>query len=112
MLTSGNVYCYHSSLYIKERIGYYITHFRFVLFSEMKGFSYAWIELLSVAYRTRFTDYGDLHLSGIGHLVLDTTSNVGTERFDLLIVNLIGTDNDTKFTTSLNSLGLRYALIA
>ena len=62
--------------------------------------------LLGVTDGAGFTDDGDFDLSGIGHLVLDAASDVGAEHLGLLVVNLLGTDDDAEFATRLDGVGL------
>ena len=70
------------------------------------------MELLGVADGTGFANNGDLHLTGIGHLVLYASGYVGTEGFNLSVVNLIGTHNDTQFTACLNGISLGDTVVA
>ena len=67
--------------------------------------------LLGIAYRTRFTDNGNLHLSRIGHFILYLFGYFTGKVFCSLIVNLVRTDDYAQFTSCLDGVGLRYARI-
>ena len=64
--------------------------------------------LFCKAYGTCLTDNGNLHLSRIGHFILDALGNLIREAFGLGIVNLVGTDNDTQFAAGLYCVSLDY----
>ena len=64
--------------------------------------------LLGVADGAGLTDDGDLHLSWVGHLVLDTLGDLSRERGYAVIICVLCPDDDTQFATSLDGVGLDY----
>ena len=66
------------------------------------------VSLAGVAYGACLADYRNLHLTGIGHFVLNLLGDVGWENLDALVVNLVGTDDDAELTTGLD--GIRICL--
>ena len=64
-------------------------------------------DLFGIGNAAGLADDSNLHLSGIGHLVLDLRGDIGTEGLGLGIVHLVGTDDDTELTACLDGIGLR-----
>ena len=62
--------------------------------------------LLGVGDGAGFADDGDFDLAGVGHLVLDLGGDLTREGLGLSVGHLVGTDDDSQFTTSLDGVGL------
>ena len=67
--------------------------------------------LFRITYCACLTDYCDLHLSRISHLILYLLRNFTGKVFSLLIVNLISTNNYTQLATCPDSIRLRHTRI-
>ena len=68
--------------------------------------------LLSVINGSGFSDYSDFNLTRIGHFVLYSLGNVGTQIYDLLVINFISANNYAQLAAGLNGIGLGYSRIA
>ena len=62
--------------------------------------------LFGETYCSGFTDDSDFDLTGVGHFVLDATSDFGREFFGLSVVDLVGPDDYAELATGLNCVGL------
>ena len=49
-----------------------------------------------------FADHGDLHLAGIGHLVLDLLGDIVRQPFRLLVGKFVCTDDHAQFAAGLD----------
>ena len=67
------------------------------------------LALLGVAHGAGLTDDGDLHLTWVGHLVLDALSDLGRECGDRVVVGILCPYDDTELTSGLDSIGLHDA---
>ena len=67
---------------------------------------YKGCSLTCVAYGACFADYCDLYLTRVGHLILNLLGDISRETFSLLIINLVGTNDDRseEHTSELQSL--------
>lgn len=65
-----------------------------------------YFRLLGVCYAAGLADDGDLHLTRIGHFVLNLGGNLVRELGALLVVHLVGSHDDAKFTSCLDGIGL------
>lgn len=68
--------------------------------------------LFGEADSSGLADNGDLHLTRIGHLVLNSFGYFSRQFLCLGIVDLIGSDNDAQLAAGLNSVGLEHSGIA
>ena len=57
--------------------------------------------LFSVAYSPRFAYYGNFHLSGIGHFILNFLGDVKRKEFGFFVVEFVGANDDAEFATGL-----------
>ena len=71
-----------------------------------------YFRLLGVCYAAGLADDGDLHLTRIGHLVLNLGGDLVREFGALLVVHLVGSHDNAKLTSSLDGIGLGNARIA
>lgn len=78
------------------------------LFPHLFITSFNLYNLFRITYCACLTDYCDLHLSRISHLILYLLRNFTRKVFSLLIVNLISTNDYTQLATCLDSIRLRY----
>lgn len=62
--------------------------------------------LFRVRYGAGFADDGDLHLAGIGHLVLDFLGDIVRQPFRLLVGEFVCTDDHAQFAAGLDRIGL------
>ena len=81
------------------------------LFPHLFITSFNLYNLFRITYCACLTDYCDLHLSRISHLILYLLRNFTGKVFSLLIVNLISTNNYTQLATCLDSIRLRHTRI-
>ncbi len=66
-----------------------------MLFSEIgKAYVYKAFVLFRITYRAGFTDYGDFHLSLIGHFILDFLCYLSAQALRPLVVYLVRTYDD------------------
>ncbi len=84
------------------------------LWLEWRGYapSASLCGLLGVRHTACLSDDRNLHLTRIGHFVLNLFCNFRAELLALCIVHLVGTDDDTQLASGLDSIRLRYARIA
>ena len=64
------------------------------------------IRLFGVRNGAGFADHSDLHLTGIGHFVLDLLGDIVRQSFRFLIRKLVGADDHAQFAAGLNGIGL------
>ncbi len=64
--------------------------------------------LFSEADSACFADYGDFHLSGICHFVLNATCDFRRQLFCLGIVNLVCAYNHAQFATGLDGVSFEH----
>ena len=62
--------------------------------------------LLGERHSASLADDGDLHLSWVGHLILNLLGDVGAECINFLVRNLVGTYDDTQLAASLDGISL------
>ena len=60
--------------------------------------------LFCVSDGTGFADNGNLYLSGIGHLVLDTLRDIGREAECIIVADLLSANYDAKLAASLDCI--------
>ena len=64
--------------------------------------------LSSIIHSACLADDGDFHLTGIGHFILNLLGYLARKELGLLVVDLVGTNDNTKLATGLYSIGLCY----
>ena len=81
------------------------------LFPHLFITSFNLYNLFRITYCSCLTDYCDLHLSRIRHLILYLLRDFTGKVFSLLVVNLISTNDYTQLATCLDSIRLCHTRI-